>query len=139
MLTSFRFDVSQLAVKFVVGAGLLAMAGAASAQMPGPGPGPGPVAPPVKVNTPPVLESFSIRGVIGDFYVAEGTVSDDDPTKCIVYFSGAMAGYCTHVRADGSFSISVDLGPGEGGAVDAQAQDDAGQYSNVLSTVVITE
>jgi len=93
----------------------------------------------VTVNQAPILESFQIRGVIGDYYVAEGYVTDERPEVCVVIFSGALAGYSASVAPDGSFSLSVELGPGEGGAVDAQAIDDAENYSNVLSTVVFTE
>ncbi|MGC1275851.1 MAG: hypothetical protein WBC44_19265 [Planctomycetaceae bacterium] len=136
----FRFSIGVIAA-----VGLAVITNTASAGSlsfgPGPGPGPGtpPSPPPVKVNEAPVLTSFEVRAVLDDYYVAEGTLTDESPEQCVVFFSGALAGYSTYVRADGSFSLSVELGPGEGGAVDAQAVDDAGNYSNVLSTVVFTE
>lgn len=144
MSTEVRGTVFRLSIGVIAAFGLAAVTNTASAGSlsfgPGPGPGPGPgTPPPVAVNGPPVLKTFEIRGVIGDTYVAEGTLTDESPEKCVVFFSGALAGYSTYVRADGSFSLSVELGPGEGGAVDAQAVDDAGNYSNVLSTVVFTE
>lgn len=141
MPTSIRQEVFPFAVRSVVAAGLLVVCSGAFAQTPAPGPSPTPAPspPPVKVNEAPVLETFQVRGLIDDYYIAEGTLSDETPEKCVVYFSGALAGYAVTPGYDGSFSLSVELGPGEGGAVDAQAVDDAGNYSNVMSDFVVTE
>jgi len=90
-------------------------------------------------NEPPVLLSLEARGLYSDYYVIEGYVADEYPEECYVFFGGALSGYAALVGYDGSFSLSVRLGPNDGGAVSAMAIDNVDQGSNVMSTVVFTD
>jgi len=90
------------------------------------------------LNAPPTIVSFDATEGPGGYWTFSGRVSDDTPAGATVTFGGLpeLAGQPTTVNSDGTFSITVQLAPGESGMVTAQATDVWGQKSNVVKDLV---
>ncbi|QDT64092.1 hypothetical protein [Calycomorphotria hydatis] len=52
---------------------------------------------------PPVITRFSATHLLGDFWLFEGTVDDENRATCIVNFGGIIGGSAS-CESDGSFS-----------------------------------
>lgn len=89
-------------------------------------------------NAAPVITSFNAVQGSGGYWTFSGTVTDDTPAGATVTFAGLpeLAGKKITVNADGTFSYTVQLQPGESGMVTAQATDVWGQTSNVARDLV---
>lgn len=68
----------------------------------------------------------------GDWWVFMGTVEDDYPEATVVMFGHALEGYYTCANGDGSFALVVEIPPGTGGLITAQAMNSFFQWSNVV-------
>ncbi|HMC65337.1 MAG TPA: hypothetical protein VKI65_10400 [Gemmataceae bacterium] len=89
-------------------------------------------------SSAPVITNFkAIMGSFG-FWTFTGKVTDEDPSHCVVKFSGLpeLEGKTTTVALDGTFSYTVQLQPGETGMVLATATDCWGLTSAEAEAVV---
>jgi hypothetical protein len=89
-------------------------------------------------SNPPTIMGFTCLQETGRVWTFYGWVSDEDPEGLTVSFGGipSLEGQSTTVRADGSFSFTIELQPGEDGTVTAQTFDWFGQYSEIEYTMV---
>jgi hypothetical protein len=92
-------------------------------------------------RNPPVITQFMAEQESLQLWTFTGTVSDDSGTAgLVVTFSASkvpsLNGQTAVVNADGTFTLSVLLGTGEGGYVRAQTIDWWGLTSNVVRTYV---
>lgn len=80
----------------------------------------------------PTISNFSARRLYGNCWTFSGTVSDECAEGLIVHFGGlpSLEGKTAVVGADGTFSLTIDLQPGEEGTATAQTTDWWGQDSN---------
>jgi hypothetical protein len=74
----------------------------------------------------PCISSFSAVQVAGNVWTLQGMVANPDPDGMTVVFSGLVSG-STPVQADGSFSLSVQLPPGQNGTEVAELYDSWGE------------
>src|SRR5262245_40075559 len=89
-------------------------------------------------SSAPVITNFkAIMGSFG-FWTFTGKVIDEDPSHCTVKFSGLpeLEGKTTTVAADGTFTYTVQLKPGETGMVLATATDCWGLTSQEAEAIV---
>jgi hypothetical protein len=84
-------------------------------------------------NDVPVIQSFAV-GYLGDgWWGLYGTVEDEDPDYCEVFFSGVLEGYSVDVSSNGEFSLILQLPYGTSGIVDANALDPEYEWSDTVS------
>jgi hypothetical protein len=90
-------------------------------------------------NTPPVIQNFRASWVSGTTWVLSGSVSDESPAGLTVQFGGVGSadGRTATVAADGTFSLTVTLQPGEGGMVSALCTDWFDMQSNIASDSIM--
>src|SRR5206468_454720 len=76
-------------------------------------------------NVAPVIQSFTGTLLGGGLWKFTGKVVDEAAAGLTVVFSGiaSVSGRTTTVEADGTFSLVVQLAPGETGAVLAKVTD----------------
>lgn len=81
----------------------------------------------------PWISSFSATRIEGDMWVFQGTVVDESPEGLVVELSGipSLQGVTATVLSDGSFSVVIELDPGESGTVSAITTDWWGLTSNI--------
>jgi hypothetical protein len=89
-------------------------------------------------NQPPVITALDACRSTGNVWVFEGTVEDEEPEFCIVYFTGlpSLEGRTVRVDENGRFCLVVELAPGEEGTVLAIAYDSEGLASEVAEVLV---
>lgn len=89
------------------------------------------------VNDVPVMIGLALTpGDIG--WLISGSVWDDDPSGCTVYFGGVLAGYSISVtpNADGTFSMIVSLPDLQSGKATAWVVDAANVQSDSIDCAV---
>jgi hypothetical protein len=86
----------------------------------------------------PVIVDFTATEDYGCTWTFAGNVSDPNMAGMHVALGGlqSLAGQTVTVAADGSFSLTIMLQPGESGTATAQATDCNGQVSNVATAFV---
>jgi hypothetical protein len=99
--------------------------------------------PPQQALPPPpalVISNFKAVCEFGTIWSFFGMVEDyDGSTDITIHFSNlpSLNGKSVQVNADGSFLLTVQLAPGEGGTAYAQAVDDQGQMSDEAAYYVV--
>lgn len=81
----------------------------------------------------PSVSNFAAQQGAGNCWTFTGRVTDESAAGLTVRFSGlpSLQGRMAQVQADGTFSITVQLAPGETGTATAQTTDWWGLTSNV--------
>jgi hypothetical protein len=89
-------------------------------------------------STAPTISSFGGSQGPNNTWIFTGEVSDPSPAGLVITFGGIpeLQGKTATVEADGSFSITVTLQPGETGTATAQTTDWWGLESNVATYYV---
>jgi hypothetical protein len=92
----------------------------------------------LETSSPPVISGFQATHS-GNYWTFSGTVIDQNPAGLTVTFGGlpSLQGRVATTNGSGSFSLTVQLQPGEGGTATAQTTDWAGQQSNLASVDVV--
>jgi hypothetical protein len=86
---------------------------------------------------PPVIANFSAAPSGNGFWTLTGQVLDDAPGGITVTFGGVVSG-STVTQIDGTFSYRTSVSPGTYGQVTAQALNDDGVLSQVVSALVFS-
>lgn len=86
------------------------------------------------VNETPTITDFSGSTNGYNLWTFSGTVSDDNPGSCVIYFGGILNGQQVAVGYDGHFEYSLRLSGT--GLVTAQATDGGGLTSNTANYYV---
>lgn len=81
-------------------------------------------------NEPPEITLGVVQG-LANLWTFSGTVTDENPEGLTVTFGGILQGYTAIVRADGTYSLTVQLPDGTEGYVSAQTVDDEGEASDL--------
>jgi hypothetical protein len=86
----------------------------------------------------PTITNFTAVPSYNNYWTFSGTLLDGNPAGATIYFGGlsSLSGKTTTVNSYGTFSLSVQLQPGESGYATAQAKDLAGQWSAVAEVLV---
>jgi hypothetical protein len=89
---------------------------------------------------PPAITGFTSMEVGQNLWQFTGTVADPSPAGLVVQLGGLpeLAGQTAAVSSSGTFSITVQLQPGETGEATAQTTDWWGQLSNVALDPIIS-
>lgn len=89
---------------------------------------------PVSASTgdrPPRITDFTWSNPWADYFIFFGTVEDEIPEGCTVYFGGLLKGCSTSVDEDGYFYLIAEIPEGTGGDVACACVDIYGQISDV--------
>jgi hypothetical protein len=89
-------------------------------------------------NVAPTISNFTAVHGAGNIWTFSGTVADESPGGLTVYFGGltTLQNLSATVAADGSFSLTVELQPGESGLATCQTFDWWGVKSNTAEYIV---
>jgi len=81
-------------------------------------------------NLPPSIVSLGTIQVDIYWWGIYGTVSDEDPGTCMVYFFGFLNGYSVDVSSNGDFGFLVYVPNGTSGVFEAIAVDSEYELSD---------
>ncbi len=90
-------------------------------------------------NAPPVISEFKVTIAPGGFYTFTGKVSDEAPEDLVVTFGGlnGLQGKTATVQPGGTFSITVELQPGDDGEATVSVADWWSVTSNIATCLIV--
>lgn len=83
-----------------------------------------------RADDAPNITFFGAGHLFGDWWHLYGTIDDESPDMCEIYFSGLLDGYSVDVSSNGEFSLVLEIPFGQSGLVGATALDVEYQWSD---------